>query len=63
MAANFLRTLNWSEDEDLVEKIIMLYNKAGAKQPLALFHETRAQVEIDEYRFVIFQYPNTQPLA
>ena len=50
MTANFLRTLNWSEDDHLREKIIFLYTKAKACQQLVMFHEMRSQIEIDEYR-------------
>ena len=48
--ANFLRTLDWSENADLCEKIIRFYTLADAKAPLARFYATRAQIEIDDYR-------------
>jgi len=49
-AANYLQTLNWHTDAEVMKKIIEFYTKAKAYQPLALFYDACSQVEIDEYR-------------
>jgi intraflagellar transport protein 140 len=50
MAANFLQTLNWSNDTTMMRTIIQFYTKAKAHQSLSRFYETCAQIEIDEYQ-------------
>ncbi|VDM91523.1 unnamed protein product, partial [Onchocerca ochengi] len=50
LAANYLQTLNWKEDGDLMKQIESFYNKANAHEHLASFYEACAQVEIDDYR-------------
>ncbi|VDO52492.1 unnamed protein product [Brugia timori] len=50
LAANYLQTLNWKEDCDLMKQIELFYNKANAYEHLASFYEACAQVEIDDYR-------------
>ncbi|VDN33955.1 unnamed protein product [Gongylonema pulchrum] len=50
LAANYLQTLNWKEDGDLMKQIEKFYSKANAPEHLASFYEACAQVEIDDYR-------------
>ncbi|KAI8911808.1 hypothetical protein EDD86DRAFT_246061 [Gorgonomyces haynaldii] len=50
IAANFLQSLNWRGNTDLLKSIIQFYTKAKAFQPLALFYESCAQIEIDEFQ-------------
>uniref|UniRef100_A0A0R3RNF2 Tetratricopeptide repeat protein n=1 Tax=Elaeophora elaphi TaxID=1147741 RepID=A0A0R3RNF2_9BILA len=50
LAANYLQTLNWKEDGDLMKQIELFYNKANAYEHLSSFYEACAQVEIDDYR-------------
>ncbi len=50
MAANYLQTLNWHSDPELMKHIIGFYTKAGAWESLASFYEACAQIEVDEYR-------------
>ncbi|CAG9540911.1 unnamed protein product [Cercopithifilaria johnstoni] len=50
LAANYLQTLNWKEDSDLMKQIELFYNKANAYEHLSSFYEACAQVEIDDYR-------------
>lgn len=53
ITANYLRTLDWFEDETLKENILLFYTKAKAHKQLAVFYETQAQLEIDEFRQII----------
>jgi len=50
MAANYLQTLDWHSDPEIMKNIISFYTKAQAMDSLASFYETCAQIEIDEYR-------------
>ncbi|VDM26695.1 unnamed protein product [Toxocara canis] len=50
LAGNFLQTLNWKADADLMRHIENFYTKANAYERLASFYEACAQVEIDDYR-------------
>ncbi|GAX73042.1 hypothetical protein CEUSTIGMA_g494.t1 [Chlamydomonas eustigma] len=50
MAANYLQTLDWHSDGEIMKNIINFYSKAQAMDNLAAFYETCAQIEIDEYR-------------
>lgn len=50
MAANYLQTLDWHSDPEIMKNIINFYSKAQAQESLAAFYETCAQIEIDEYR-------------
>ncbi|GIL44704.1 hypothetical protein Vafri_2223 [Volvox africanus] len=50
MAANYLQTLNWHSDPELMKHIISFYTKATAWDSLANFYEACAQIEVDEYR-------------
>jgi len=50
MAANYLQTLDWHNDQDIMKNIIQFYTKARAPESLASFYEACAQIEIDEFR-------------
>lgn len=50
MAANFLQSLDWDVNEDLVKNIVSFYTKAKAFFALANFYELFANLEINEYR-------------
>ena len=50
MAANFLQTLDWHTNPDILKNIVSFYTKAKAPDSLSMFYESCAGVEIDEYR-------------
>jgi len=50
MAANYLQTLDWHNDAEIMKSIIQFYTKAKAMDSLSTFYESCAQIEIDEYR-------------
>ena len=50
MSANYLQTLDWHNDAEVMKSIINFYTKARAVESLAGFYESCAQIEIDEYR-------------
>ncbi|MEW5317550.1 MAG: hypothetical protein WDW38_008838 [Sanguina aurantia] len=50
MAANYLQTLDWHADPEVLKNITTFYTKAQAYDSLAAFYEACAQIEIDEYR-------------
>ena len=50
MAANYLQTLDWHSDPEIMKNIIGFYSKAQAMDNLSAFYDTCAQIEIDEYR-------------
>ncbi|KAK3281449.1 hypothetical protein CYMTET_10767 [Cymbomonas tetramitiformis] len=50
MAANYLQTLDWHNDAEIMKSIIQFYTKAKAMDSLSSFYEACAQIEIDEYR-------------
>lgn len=50
MAANYLQTLDWHSDPEVMKNIINFYTKAQAMESLSGFYEACAQIEIDEYR-------------
>jgi intraflagellar transport protein 140 len=50
LAANFLQSLDWVDDEDLVKTIVTFYTKAKAHGSLANFYELFANVEVNEFR-------------
>jgi intraflagellar transport protein 140 len=50
LAANYLQSLDWHNDADIMKNIISFYTKAKAFEQLASFYEACSQVEIDEYR-------------
>jgi hypothetical protein len=43
-AANYLQTLNWHTDGEIMKKIIEFYTKAKAYKQLALFYDACSQV-------------------
>ena len=49
-AANYLQTLDWRGDADVVKHVVSFYTKAKAFENLAHFYDACAQSEIDEYR-------------
>ncbi|XP_075256505.1 intraflagellar transport protein 140 homolog isoform X3 [Convolutriloba macropyga] len=49
-AANYFKTLQWVQAEDVVMKIIELYQKAKAYELLALFYISCAELEMDQYQ-------------
>jgi intraflagellar transport protein 140 len=50
MAANYLQSLDWRKDPDVMKHIINYYTKAKSMESLATFYEACAQVEIDEFQ-------------
>jgi len=50
LAANYLQTLDWKADPEIVKNIVTFYNKGKALDSLAAFFDSCAQVEIDDYR-------------
>ncbi|XP_068003113.1 intraflagellar transport protein 140 homolog isoform X1 [Melanerpes formicivorus] len=50
MAANYLQSLDWRKDPEIMKNIISFYSKGRALDLLAGFYEACAQVEIDEYQ-------------
>ena len=50
MSANYLQTLDWHADPEIMKNIIAFYTKAKATESLASFFDACAQMEIDEYR-------------
>ncbi|XP_069036914.1 intraflagellar transport protein 140 homolog isoform X2 [Lepisosteus oculatus] len=50
MAANYLQSLDWRKDPEIMKNIITFYTKGRALDLLAGFYEACAQVEIDEYQ-------------
>merc|ERR1719174_3394131 len=50
MAANYLQTLDWHNEQSIMKSIIQYYTKAKEFNSLAGFYEACSQVEIDEYR-------------
>uniref|UniRef100_A0A8C4XRT4 Intraflagellar transport protein 140 homolog n=1 Tax=Falco tinnunculus TaxID=100819 RepID=A0A8C4XRT4_FALTI len=50
MAANYLQSLDWRKDPEIMKNIISFYTKARALDLLAGFYDACAQVEIDEYQ-------------
>ncbi|XP_074648558.1 intraflagellar transport protein 140 homolog [Tubulanus polymorphus] len=50
MAANYLQSLDWRKDPEIMKNIISFYTKGRAMESLALFYDACAQVEIDEYQ-------------
>eukprot|EP00873_Tetraselmis_striata_P011387 jgi/Tetstr1/431651/TSEL_021180.t1 len=50
MGANYLQTLDWHNDPEVMKNIIAFYTKGKATDSLAGFYEACAQIEIDEYR-------------
>nr|XP_006204453.1 intraflagellar transport protein 140 homolog isoform X1 [Vicugna pacos]XP_031542965.1 intraflagellar transport protein 140 homolog isoform X1 [Vicugna pacos]XP_031542966.1 intraflagellar transport protein 140 homolog isoform X1 [Vicugna pacos] len=50
MAANYLQSLDWRKDPEIMKNIISFYTKGRALDLLAGFYDSCAQVEIDEYQ-------------
>nr|CAB3255295.1 intraflagellar transport protein 140 homolog [Phallusia mammillata] len=50
MAANYLQSLDWRKDPEIMKGIINFYTKGRALDSLAGFYDACAQVEIDEYQ-------------
>ncbi|KAG9476789.1 hypothetical protein GDO78_002272 [Eleutherodactylus coqui] len=50
MAANYLQSLDWRQDPNIVNNIINFYTKGRALDLLAGFYDACAQLEIDEYQ-------------
>ncbi|KAK3579473.1 hypothetical protein CHS0354_028282 [Potamilus streckersoni] len=50
MAANYLQSLDWRKDPEIMKNIIGFYTKGRALDSLAAFYDACAQVEIDEYQ-------------
>ena len=50
MAANYLQSLDWRKDPEVMKNIIGFYTKGRALESLAAFYDACAQVEIDEYQ-------------
>lgn len=50
MAANYLQSLDWRQDPEIMKNIINFYTKGKALDLLAGFYEACAQVEMDEYQ-------------
>lgn len=44
LAANYLQTLNWKEDADMMKQIESFYSKANAYEHLSSFYKACAQV-------------------
>ncbi|XP_049802425.1 intraflagellar transport protein 140 homolog [Schistocerca nitens] len=50
MAANYLQSLDWQSDPEILKNIVAFYTKGHAYDLLANFYVACAQVEVDEYR-------------
>ncbi|KAK9885497.1 hypothetical protein WA026_010990 [Henosepilachna vigintioctopunctata] len=50
MAANYLQTVDWQNNPEILRNIITFYSKAKALALLANFYVACAQVEIDEFQ-------------
>ena len=50
LSANYLQSLDWHNDPDVMKNIISFYTKAKAFVQLASFYDACSQVEIDDYR-------------
>ncbi|KAK3865459.1 hypothetical protein Pcinc_025661 [Petrolisthes cinctipes] len=50
MAANYLQSLDWRKEPDIMRNIIQFYSRAKALGLLAGFYDACAQVEIDEFQ-------------
>ena len=46
MAANYLQSLNWQRDADIMKNIITFYTKGRALESLAGFYDACAQVHV-----------------
>ncbi|XP_071962146.1 intraflagellar transport protein 140 homolog [Antedon mediterranea] len=50
MAANYLQSLDWRKDPEIMKNIIGFYTRGRALDSLSGFYDACAQVEIDEYQ-------------
>lgn len=50
LAANYLQTLDWRSDPEIIKNIIGFYTKAKSFESLAIFYDVCAQAEMDEYQ-------------
>eukprot|EP00040_Diaphanoeca_grandis_P025866 m.144006 g.144006 ORF g.144006 m.144006 type:complete len:1357 (-) comp30348_c0_seq2:45-4115(-) len=50
MAANFLQTLDWRRDQEIMDNIKLFYTKGKALDRLSVFYDACAQVEIDDFQ-------------
>lgn len=50
MAANYLQSQDWQNDQKILKNIITFYTKGQANELLANFYTVCAQTEIDEFR-------------
>ncbi|XP_037670915.1 intraflagellar transport protein 140 homolog isoform X2 [Choloepus didactylus] len=50
MAANYLQSLDWRKEPEIMRNVISFYTKGRALDLLASFYDACAQVEIDEYQ-------------
>ena len=50
MAANYLQTMDWHSNPDVMKSVVQLYTKARAMESLCSFYESCAQFEVDEFR-------------
>ncbi|XP_066914160.1 intraflagellar transport protein 140 homolog isoform X1 [Clytia hemisphaerica] len=50
MAANYLQSLDWRKDPEIMKGIINFYTKGRALDSLASFYDACAQVEMDEFQ-------------
>lgn len=46
LAANYLQTLDWRSDHEILKHIITFYTKGKALEPLAGFYDACAQVRV-----------------
>jgi intraflagellar transport protein 140 len=50
MAANYLQSLDWRGNPELLKHILNFYTKARAADRLAAFYSRCAQLEIDDFK-------------
>ena len=50
LAGNYLQTLDWRNNSDIMKNIITFYTKSKAFDLLAMFYHACADVEVDEYQ-------------
>ena len=59
MAANYLQSLDWRKDPEILKNIISFYTKGRALESLASFYDTCAQVHTYIYSFKAVRLKNT----
>ncbi|PAA57809.1 hypothetical protein BOX15_Mlig030591g2 [Macrostomum lignano] len=50
MAANYLQTLNWQQNPEIMKSIVQFYSRGKALDSLANFYQSCAQLEIEEFQ-------------